>query len=52
MKVYIVNYKGTVYGVFSSEELADRYAEMKFGQSAVMSLAVTILCKELDKEVF
>ena len=41
--VSIVIYKGTVYGVYHRYEDARRFAEQKFGESALMALDVTIL---------
>ncbi len=43
MKVYIVNYRGTVYGVYDSRDKAYEFAEREFGRSALMSLDVSIL---------
>lgn len=42
MTVFIVNYRGTVYGVFSNAESANKFAETKFGTYAVMCLDVLI----------
>ncbi len=42
MTVFIVNYRGTVYGVFSKSESATKFAETKFGTYAVMCLDVII----------
>lgn len=47
MTVYIVNCSGTVYGVYSTYEKAAAFAEEKFGRSAMMSLYVSILEKEV-----
>jgi hypothetical protein len=43
MEVFILCYKGTVYGVYSTMTAAYVEAEEKFGASAVMSLAVEIV---------
>ena len=43
MKVYIVNYRGTIYGVFDSRDKARTYAEGKFGRNAIMALDVSII---------
>ena len=51
MKVYIVNFRGTIYGVFSSQDRAYQYAELKFGRNAMMCLDVTISSKEVDAVV-
>lgn len=47
MKVYIVNYRGTIYGVFDSKDKAWTYTESKFGRNAMMALDVSILEKEV-----
>lgn len=47
MSVYIVNCKGTIYGVYSTYEKAVEFAEGKFGRSALMCLYVSILEKEV-----
>ena len=48
MKVYIVNYRGTVYSVFDSRDKAYEFSEQEFGRSALMSLDVTILEREVQ----
>ena len=47
MKVYIVNYRGTIYGVFDSHDKAWTFTEGKFGRNAMMSLDVGILEREV-----
>ena len=42
MKVYIVNYRGTIYGVFDGYDKAWAYTEGKFGRNAMMALDVSI----------
>jgi predicted negative regulator of RcsB-dependent stress response len=43
MEVFILSYKGTIYGVYSTMTAAYVEAEEKFGAAAVMSLAVEIV---------
>jgi hypothetical protein len=43
MEVFVLSYKGTVYGVYSTMTAAYVEAEEKFGASAVMSLAVEVV---------
>jgi hypothetical protein len=43
MEVFVLSYKGTVYGVYSTMTAAYKEAEEKFGAAAVMSLAVEIV---------
>ena len=48
MTVYIVNFRGTIYGVFDSHDKARTFAEIKFGRNAMMALDVSILDKEVQ----
>ena len=48
MNVFMVNFRGTVYGVFSTREKAYLFAELKFGRNAIMCLDVTISSVEVD----
>ena len=43
MEVFVLSYKGTVYGVYSTMTAAYVDAEAQFGASAVMSLAVEVV---------
>lgn len=47
MKVYIINYRGTIYGVFDSAEKANAYAERTWSKSAVMYLDVNIMERDV-----
>ena len=47
MKVYVVSYRGTVYGVFDGYDKAWEFTEGKFGRNAMMFLEATILEKEV-----
>jgi hypothetical protein len=42
VKVYIVNYRGTIYGVFDSKDKALTYAKSCWSESAVKSMDVVI----------
>jgi hypothetical protein len=40
MKVYIVNYRGTIYGVFDSKEKAQSFAAIEFGENGDANILV------------
>ena len=47
MFVYIVNYRGTVYGVYDSYDKAYDFIESEFGRSALMALDASIVKREV-----
>jgi len=47
MKVYIVNYRGTIYGVFDSRDKAIGYVTNAWGKSAAMYSDVNIMEKDV-----
>lgn len=48
MTVFIVIYRGTIYGVFDSRDKAYAFATRKFGINAMMTLDVSLIEEEVQ----